>query len=92
MEYVKGGDLPVPQFEGADFDLWYPITDGDHSCIKEVDQPLSLEDLISCLEEGDSLVADDEEADQLETLFPSFFVRSPAFWSGQSKLVYWPES
>jgi len=92
MEYVRGVYLPVPQFEDAKFNLWYPITDGDHSSIEEIGEPVEFEKLISLLEEGDSLIADNPEIDEIEGMFPSLFVRYQAFWSGRSKLVYWPES
>jgi len=91
MQYVKGVCLPVPPF-GADPNLWYPVIQGDESCVLEVGDPVGLEDLLTFLEEGDSLVSYTQEIDDLEKQYPDRFIRRRSFWAGEAKLEFCLES
>ena len=87
MQYVKGVCLPVPPF-GADPNLWYPVIQGDESCVLEVGDPVELEDLIPILEEGDSLVSYVQEIDEIQNNLPNSFVRRKSWWAGEAKLEF----
>jgi hypothetical protein len=89
MQYVKGVCLPLPL--GGDPNLWYPVTQGDEACILEVGNPIELEDLLTILEEGDSVVSDAQEIDELEEQYADRFIRRPTYWAGEGKLEFCPE-
>jgi len=86
MQYVKGTCLPLPL--GGDPNLWYPVIQGDESCVLEVGDPVELEELIPTLEEGDSLVSYVQEIDEIENQFPDRFIRRRSFWASEAKLEF----
>ena len=86
MQYVKGVCLPVPPF-GADPNLWYPVTQGDESCVLEVGDPVELEELIPLLEEGDSLVSYTQEIDEIQQGLLPTSRKSKSYWAGEAKLT-----
>jgi hypothetical protein len=87
MQYVKGVCLPIPLF-GADPNLWYPVLQGDESYVREVGDPIELEDLLTLLEEGDSLVSYTQEIDEIENQFPDRFIRRRSFGASEAKLEF----
>ena len=89
MEYIYGYNLPIDFInDDLDLELWYPITEGDHSSIYQIGNGISLHQLLSQLKEGDSLVSDEDLIETIYDLFHNLFVERPAYWSGNSKIEF----
>jgi len=88
MEYIQGNCLPLSF--NADFDLWYPILDGDSSLIKEIGEPLTFNAILNILEIGDFLISDLENIKEIESKFPNSFVRRRTYWSHDARIEFFP--
>jgi len=88
MDYIRGASLPL-SFD-ANFELWYPIVEGDSSLPKKVGSPITLDELLNCLEIGDTLTSDRQDIEELEKQFPNSFIPCSSYWSSDTKIQFAP--